>query len=431
MPRRCNTGTPIPECLDVGAPQHGETRPVLGRVRSWSDPLPRDLVCFSHLRWDFVYQRPNHLMARAARDRRVYFVEEPRLEAATTPRLETVGRGGVTVTTPILPDGLGQTAADSALSALMASLFRTERIVRPTLWYYTPMALPWTRRLVAGAAIYDSMDYLAGFRGAPPGLLTLEAELLERVGAVFCGGASLHERMRLRHRASHCFPSSVDVDHFSAARRRQPDPSDQAAIARPRVGYAGVIDERIDLDLIEGLAARRPGWQIVLLGPIVKIDPEDVPAHHNVHRLGMKPYAELPSYLAGWDIGWMPFARNDATRYISPTKTPEYLAASLPVVSTSITDVVEPYGRDGLVSIADDVEGTIKAVQSALDGAGFDRRRVDSFLSARSWDRTWEAMAAIIEGLETNTSTSQRSTRPKLPTWSGDAVPATAELGVG
>ncbi len=392
--------------------------------------MPRDLVCFSHLRWDFVYQRPNHLMARAARDRRLYFVEEPRVEAATTPRLDTARREGLTVATPVLPEGLDQPATEAALADLMAGLFRSERIVRPTLWYYTPMALPWTRGLPAGAAIYDSMDYLAGFRGAPPGLLTLEAELLERVDAVFCGGVSLHERMRLRHGASHCFPSSVDVAHFSAARREMPDPVDQATIARPRIGYAGVVDERIDLDLVDGLAAMRPGWQIVLIGPIVKIDPEDVPARQNIHRLGMKPYAELPSYLAGWDVGWMPFARNDATRYISPTKTPEYLAAGLPVVSTSITDVIEPYGRHGLVSIADDAEGTIEAVEGALAGSGFDGGRVDAFLAERSWDRTWRAMAAIVEDLEAR-SAHPRSTRRTVPASPVDAARSGNELVAG
>ena len=95
----------------------------------------------------------------------------------------------------------------------------------------------------------------------------------------------------------------------------------------------------------------------------------------------------------------MPFARNEATRYISPTKTPEYLAAGLPVVSTTITDVVEPYGRLGLVSIADAVEDTAAAVERALASAGFDQARVDAFLADRSWDRTWAAMAAIVDGL--------------------------------
>ena len=362
--------------------------------------MSRDLVCFSHLRWDFVYQRPNHLMARAARDRRVFFVEEPRLEAFAHPRVESVRRQGLTVITPVLAEAMDTASMEAELADLMTGVFRRERIARPTLWYYTPMALPWTRHLPRSGAIYDSMDYLPGFRGAPAGLLDLEAELLASADAVFCGGASLHERMRRRHPESHCFPSSVDVEHFSTARKPRRDPDDQRAAPRPRIGYAGVIDERLDLPLIDGLARARPAWQIILLGPTVKVDPREVPSHANIHALGMKAYAELPGYLGGWDVGWMPFARNEATRYISPTKTPEYLAAGLPVVSTSITDVVEPYGRHKLVAIADSVEATVAAVETALAGRGFDQSRVDAFLAERSWDRTWSAMAAILEGLD-------------------------------
>lgn len=362
--------------------------------------MPRDLVCFSHLRWDFVYQRPNHLMARATKDRRVYFVEEPRLEPGASPHLASVRRHGLTVVTPVLPERLDRATTEAEMRTLMTRLTRRERLVSPILWYYTPMALPWSRHLPSSGAIYDSMDYLAGFRGAPSGLLELEGQLLDMVDVVFCGGASLHARMRNRHRNSHCFPSSVDVDHFLASRGPLSEPEDQRPVPRPRIGYAGVIDERIDLPLVDGLARARPDWQIVLLGPTVKIDAHDVPDHANVHRLGMKPYAELPAYLAGWDVGWMPFARNEATRYISPTKTPEYLAAGLPVVSTSIADVVEPYGRKHLVAIEDGVDGTIRAVEAALAGRAFDAARVDAFLAERSWDRTWAGMAEIIARLD-------------------------------
>jgi glycosyltransferase involved in cell wall biosynthesis len=386
--------------------------------------LPRDLVCFSHLRWDFVYQRPNHLMSRAARDRRVYFVEEPTLDPMGVARLEVVRRGNLTIVTPVLAEALDGEPARGQLADLMTGLFRRERIVQPTLWYYTPMALPWTRHLTAGATIYDSMDYLAGFRGAPAHLLDLETDLLARADAVFCGGASLHDRMRHRHRFVRCFPSSVDADHFAAARSAAADPADQATILRPRIGYAGVIDERIDLSLIDGLARARPDWQIVLLGPVVKIHPDEVPRHPNIHQLGIKAYRELPSYLGGWDVGWMPFARNEATRYISPTKTPEYLAAGLPVVSTSISDVVEPYGSNGLAAIADDVDATVASVEAALDRAAFDAVRVDAFLGDRSWDRTWTGMAAIVDELE---STAGERAAPRRATWVSERAASPGE----
>ena len=362
--------------------------------------MSRDLVCFSHLRWDFVYQRPNHLMARAARDRRVFFIEEPTVDGDALPHLTVTRREGVTVVTPRLPADLVPEAVTMTLANLIDEQFETERIERPVLWYYTPMALPWTRHLDASATVFDSMDHLAAFRGAPPELLQLEAELVDRADLVFCGGASLHERMRHRHAASHPFPSSVDVDHFARARRTRSEPSDQASIRRPRIGYAGVIDERIDIALIDGVAAARPDWQVILVGPIVKIAEEDLPARPNVHRLGMKPYAELPAYLGGWDVGWMPFARNEATRYISPTKTPEYLAAGLPVVATSIRDVVEPYGAQGLVAIADEIDDSTMAIERALAQPAVGEGRVDAFLASRSWDRTWAAMAELIDGLD-------------------------------
>lgn len=390
-----------------------------------------DLVCFSHLRWDFVYQRPNHLMVRAARDRRVYFVEEPRATGGR-PRLNIVARGGVTIVTPMLPESLSPAERPSALAALMDSLVASERIRQPLLWYYTPMALPWTSHLAAGFRVYDSMDNLLGFRGAPPDLLLLEDKLLEAADLVFCGGASLHERMQTRHAHSYCFPSSVDVPHFERARVSANEPADQAHIGRPRVGYAGVIDERLDLGLILEVAESRPGWQIILMGPIAKLEPGELPSAANIHQLGLKAYGELPAYLAGWDIGWMPFARNDATRFISPTKTPEYLAAGLAVVSTSIRDVVDPYGRHGLVAIADRVDDTIAAIEQILRGRRPEPAAVDDFLASRSWDLTWSAMNRVMAELEVDRPKQQRLVGSTLqshhPTTGGQPSEALAEV---
>jgi UDP-galactopyranose mutase len=357
-----------------------------------------DIVCFSHLRWDFVYQRPNHLMSRAAKDGRVYFVEEPQFGWDRGPSLTRTDRDGVVVVTPRLPETRDHATTTGSLARLMEALADSEGLAAPILWYYTPMALPWTRHLAGSLTVYDSMDYLSGFLGAPTELSALESELLSRADVVFTGGAQLHQRMASRHPAAHCFPSSVDVAHFATARSRRREPADQATVAHPRLGYAGVIDERIDLELIRDVAARRPDWQIVLLGPVVKIDPRSVPSGPNVHALGIKPYSALPAYLSGWDAGWMPFARNEATRYISPTKTPEYLAAGLGVVSTGIADVVDPYGQLGLVEIANDPTETVAAFERVLATDVVRHRQLaDSFLSERSWDRTWTEMRARLE----------------------------------
>src|SRR5205085_6089306 len=192
--------------------------------------------------------------------------------------------------------------------------------------------------------------------------------------------------------------SSVEVEHFSRARRISREPSDQAAIPHPRLGFFGVIDERMDYDLLAGVAAARPDWHLVLIGPTAKVDPAGLPRAANIHYLGPKAYAELPDYIAGWDVAMLPFARNEATRYISPTKTPEYLAAGKPVVSTSIRDVVRPYGQQGLARIADTPPAFVAAVEAALAEHSADRLlAADAFLSRTSWDGTWTRMRLLIE----------------------------------
>lgn len=371
--------------------------PAQGR-KERGEPMHPDLICFSHLRWNFVFQRPNHFMSRAARDRRVLYVEEPVFADGATPRLACETRDGVEVVTPHLPHGLDQATQHELLRELLDDLLDAEAIVQPVLWYYTPMALAWTGHLDAAAVVYDCMDHLAGFRGAPADLLEQEARLIARADLLLTGGARLHSLKNQDHANAHCFPSSVDASHFRTARRALPAPDDQASILGPRIGYAGVIDERLDLSLIGALAEAQPDWSLVLVGPVAKIDEADIPSAPNIHRLGMKGYGELPAYLSGWDAALMPFAHNEATAYISPTKTPEYLAAGLPVASTSIHDVVEPYGRLGLVEIGDGADGFIDAARRAMAA---DRDALladaDAFLAERSWDRTWGQISALLE----------------------------------
>ncbi len=393
-----------------------------GKGPSHVAPPGGEILCFSHLRWNFVYQRPQHLLSRAARDRRVFFFEEPVYDADAGASL-TLDRdsSGVAIAVPHLP---ATAAGDAAVSTrlqreLLDRLISVERIEPGVLWYYTPMALAFSDHLDAPAIVYDCMDELSGFAGAPAGLRDAEEALLRRATVVFTGGMSLFEAKRARHPNVHPFPSSVDVAHFARARTHTVDPADQAAIARPRLGFCGVIDERFDLDLIAAVSARRPDWQFVMIGPVVKIDPASLPRGENIHYLGPKPYAVLPEYMAGWDVGLLPFARNDATRYISPTKTPEYLAAGCAVVSTSIRDVVHPYGERGLARIADDPDAFEAAVEAALaDDPGAHRRAADVILRHMSWDLTWLAMAAQI-------SATGKESSPCSTIWS--SVPASQD----
>ena len=365
------------------------------------------LLCLSHLRWDFVFQRPQHLMSRATATHRVIYFEEPvTADAGAVPRLD-VRRSpeGVWVATPVLREGLDAASVDAAQRELLDGLLATLAAPVAVAWFYTPMALDYAGHVHADVVVFDSMDELSLFRGASPRLLLSERRLLKRADLVFCGGRSLYEAKRRRHGDAHLFPSTVDATHFGRARNFDgAPPSDQAALPTPRIGFFGVIDERLDAELLGAAAAARPDWQFVVLGPVVKIDPASLPRQANLHWLGMKSYAELPAYLAGWDAGLMPFAINDATRFISPTKTPEFLAAGLPVVSTPITDVVSEWGKGGLVKIAADAEAVVAALEDVLDRPKSAwLAQVDRRLSWMSWDATWTRMLALISEAATGT----------------------------
>ena len=370
------------------------------RPRESASQHQPDLVCFSHLRWDFVFQRPQHLLTRSARDRRVFFVEEPVFDQGSM-RLEVAEREhGVRVVVPHLPEGLRSEIATAAIMKDMTRrLFLENGILEYVFWYYTPMALTFTDDFNPITSVYDCMDELSAFKGANSRIPEMERELFERVDLVFTGGHSLYEAKQFAHPAVYPFPSSIDVSHFGDARSCQTDPLDQESIPRPRLGFFGVIDERFDIELLDAVARRRPDWQFIMIGPVVKIQPDSLPNHPNIHYLGPKKYEELPEYLSNWDIALLLFARNESTRFISPTKTPEYLAAGKPVISTSIQDVVRPYGELNLVSIADDPDDFIEAAEEFLTKSHEQTdwlNRVDEFLANISWDKTWQQMSELI-----------------------------------
>ena len=366
------------------------------------------IVVMSHLRWNFVYQRPQHLLSRLASRHRVLFVEEPEHEeglvAARWERTRPVPN--VTVYRPRTRSrapGFHPEPLEEVLRILPELRDDVGRR-NPLAWVYTPMALPLVHRLEPLAVVYDCMDELSLFRGAPPELVTREAELLELADVVFTGGPSLHRAKRHRHPNIHCFPSSVDGDHFGRARPRRPrgvrsaEPADQGPLGHPRLGYYGVIDERLDLDLVAALADAHAEWQIVLVGPVVKIDPAALPRRPNVHYFGQRTYGELPAYLGGWDVCLLPFALNEATRFISPTKTLEYMAAERPIVSTPITDVAEPYGD--IVRLGRTAGEFVAACEAALAETEEERTRrvgrMREVLARTSWDATASAMQRLM-----------------------------------
>jgi len=355
------------------------------------------LIVFSHLRWNFVYQRPQHVLSRVATRWPVIFIEEP-IPGAPSDRIEFIAAApDVEVWRPHLrgaEQGM-HLAHKAAMQRLIAQALRQRGVKDYWIWFYTPMALPFAEALDPEGVIYDCMDELSMFKCAPPQLLAQEAALFRVADIVFTGGRSLYNAKRGRHPNVHCFPSSVDALHFRPGFDDHPL---QASLPRPRLGYCGVIDERIDIELIAGIATARPEWQIVMVGPTVKIDPASLPRHSNIHWLGQQSYADLPAFISGWDVCLLPFALNDATRFISPTKTLEYMACGKPSVSTAIRDVVEPYGH--VVPICADATGFVEACDSFLQRTAQERKihqtEVDGIVANTSWDATAAGMVDLI-----------------------------------
>jgi UDP-galactopyranose mutase len=338
------------------------------------------------------------LMTRFAAQRRVFYVEEPVWTVGVEKMEACKQDSGVVVVVPHFREGQTEEEVNAKLTKLLARFFTKQQIVSYCLWYYTPMAMSWTAGLRPLATVYDCMDELSAFKNAHQDLKRRELELFERADMVFTGGQSLYEAKRRQHSNVFAFPSSIDVRHFASSRTEFADPEDQAMVGRPRLGFCGVIDERMDLELLAAVAEARPEWNLVMVGPVVKVDPASLPKHKNIHYLGMKSYQEIPRYIAGWDVAMLPFARNESTRFISPTKTPEYLAAGRPVVSTSIPDVVRPYGVSGLVRIADKPHEFITAVEAAiLEDPRHRLQKVDQMLSQTSWSHTWGRMSELLE----------------------------------
>jgi len=367
--------------------------------------MPYDIVCLSHLRWDGVYQRPQHLLSRLARTRRVFVIEEPEDYDTAVPFLQSVpsGTANVFVFRPRMratyPFYVGEHIP--VLSGLLQNLFESEGISRYVVWLYTPMALPMVEGFTPLARVFDCMDELSAFRFAPVELLERDRATMRWADLVFTGGRSLYEARRHHHTNIHCFPSSVDATHFGAALAEStPEPESQRGLPRPRLGFFGVIDERMDYTILAALAQAHPEWQIVMVGPFAKVRPDEVPQFLNLHYLGQQPYASLPGYLKGWDVTLIPFAQSAATRFLSPTKVLEYMAAERPVVATPLPDLL-PYRS--AVLLADDPQAFVAACEQALSASDAQRAawtvEMRAQVAATSWDITVDRMAALIDGL--------------------------------
>ncbi len=366
---------------------------------------PLTLLCLSHLRWDHVWQRPQQLMSRFAQHCRVIYVDPPLIEAAhERPFLQAQpAAADVEVIRPIFPTELLDTPGNSYKELWLQLLPEVLEMAGPStiLWVFSPLSdyLVAVARPKIELAVYDCMDDLASFKDGTTEMRQREEHLLSLVDLVFTGGHSMYEARKHLHPQVVCFPSGVDVEHY----RQVFDPATSipaaaAAIPQPRLGYFGVLDERIDWPLIAALAERQPDWQWVLIGPTAKVEEADLPKAPNIHYLGQQQYRDLPAFLKSFDVATMPFALNEATRFISPTKTLEYLAGGKPVISSSVPDVVAFY--TGIVTIADDVDAWCSAIESALsetpEALQARLEQVKPVLERSTWDSVVERMWGLM-----------------------------------
>ena len=357
----------------------------------------KSLIVFSNRRWNFVYQRPQHLLSRLAKKWRVIYIEEPVLRAERN-LLETFQPApGVQVWRPHVAGEACGFHDDHApvLRQLLAEAIRRHEVTDYWLWFYTPMALPLAQSLEPRGIVYDCIEDVSS---APDAKLLAQREnsLFKVADLVFTGGPTLHTLKKDRHPEVHCFPSSVDASHFAGVSGEHPLHAD---IPRPRLGYCGVIDERINLGLIDAIAKDRPEWNIVMVGPVVKVDGASLPRRDNIHWLGCQNYDDLPKFIAGWDVCLLPFALNDAPRFICPSQPLEHMACSRPSVSTSIRDIVELYGH--AVRIADTPEGFIADAEMLMTRSREERdehaRQLAEVIAKTSWSATADAMAELVE----------------------------------
>jgi glycosyltransferase involved in cell wall biosynthesis len=366
-----------------------------------------DLVVVSHLRWSFVWQRPQQLLSRLARHHRILFVEEPVVvdESSTScARLQEVHPNIVVLTPQLSSEQAGETPlwlwpgqeeiTQQVNTALSALDFRNY-----ALWFYTPIPEFLSTALRPMMLVYDVMDELSNFKFAPPELPERERSLLRRSEVVFTGGASLYDAKKQYNPNTHLFASGVDSAHYRTACDPETTVPDwMQALPGPRAAYIGVIDERMDYDIIAAMAQARPDVQFAMCGPIVKVDPATLPQAPNLHYPGQQSYADLPRILKGCQVCLMPFARNEATRYISPTKTLEYMATFRPIVSTPINDVVRFYSD--IVYLAETPEQFAEGIGHALDESLEDRRRkqgrIEKILAEHAWDAIAENMHVLM-----------------------------------
>ncbi len=365
------------------------------------------ILVHSHLRWDWVWQRPQQFLSRLSENHPILFVEEPWFVDYLIESETTVWQAekfpNITVVRPHFPEAWKKDRAridaerrktvDELLAGPLGDTFS-----EPVQWFYDPMAvIPFGGQMNEIANIYDCMDQLSQFRGAPAELVRRERLLLELADVVFAGGPKIHQAKVLHNENCHSYGCGVEIAHFGKARRPEtPIPDDVAHLQGPVLGFFGCVDERMDYELLAKMAAAHPEWQIVIIGPAIKVDPEQFPQRENIHWLGAREYQQLPGYVKAFDVCLMPFAINEATEFINPTKALEYMATGTPIVSTAIEDVVLQFSD--VVQIADSHEEFIAFCERTISSPDSEAIQLGLELTTLN---SWEA---IVERLEQHIS---------------------------
>jgi len=382
------------------------------------------LIVFSHIRWNCIYQRPQNLMSRLAYHYRVLFIEEPIYEQTVSryPTLEYSCQGpNIEVLTPrtgVPTAGFNQQQA-SILAPLLEEYLLANCIEDYAIWFYTPMAYSFIDYLQPKAVIYDCTEIDSERDEDSMEWREMEEALVDHADTIFTSGPSLYDSKRDIHPNVHCLPNAVDMVHFSPERLLQTSHSStdvaqlQEKIGFPRLGFFGVIDERIDFDLLAKVAEARPDWNIVMLGPIKNVNESELPKYPNIHWLGMHSYERLPYFLATWDVCFLPYIVNDLTGFINPCQTLEYMAAEKPVVSTAIPDIAAMY--EDVAHFVHTPKQFIEQCETLLSHTAVERSALVSGMLTAVWRMSWDnAVESVRRELDQHLRTGQSISTAEL-----------------
>ncbi len=362
------------------------------------------IIVHCHLCWDWVWQRPQQFLSRLSARHRILFVEtvgpDPHLAAPYARFRNADGFPNITILRIQFPTWQWRDAdfVDRERRRLVQLALESELLAgqfeNPVQWFYDPMAVKaFARQMNEIATVYDCMDELSKFKGAPPAIVERERELLALADVVFTGGRKMFESKSQFNGNCHFYGCGVDVAHFGQARSESTAVfADIAGLKKPVLGYFGVVDERMDYELVAKLADANPNWSVVIIGPAIKVDPDQFPQRPNLHWLGGREYKDLPAYGKGFDVCLMPFAMNEHTQFINPTKSLEYMATGREIISSAVPDVISNFGA--VVKVAHSHDEFIQLCRQAVERP--DQKAIERGLKMAS-ENSWESIVNKLE----------------------------------